>query len=156
MSWEYNREEQQFELIPEGVHRIRVRSAEKAVSKSGRDMLVLQFDVSGYSSILYHYIVFLEDRPEITNRTLTQFFDSFADIKEGDFNLNNWIGKIGACSVKHEEYNGNMQAKLHYYINKDKQADLPPWKEKGDNNTPVVGGNGFTDAINVPDEKMPF
>lgn len=155
MSWSYEREEQQFEVIPEGVHRIRVRSAEKAVSKSGRDMLVLQFDVSGYSSILYHYIVFLEDRPEITNRTLTQFFDSFADIKEGDFNLNNWIGKIGACSVKHEEYNGNMQARLHYYINKDKQADLPPWKEKG-NSTPAVGGNGFTDAMNVPDEEMPF
>lgn len=130
MAWNYKREESEgFKPIPEGIHRIRVKSAEKAVSKSGNDMLVLQFEVSGYNSTLYHYIVFMEDKPEITNRNLTQFFDSFKDIPEGEFDTQKWIGKGGACQVKHEEYNGKIQARLHYFISEDKQADLPQWKE---------------------------
>lgn len=129
MAWEYQREEQTFEVLPEGKYRIRIKSAEKAVSKSGNDMLALQFDVSGHSQILYHYITFMKDRPEITNRMLTQFFDSFKDIADGDFNMKNWIGKVGACTVKHDEYNGNPSAKISYFIKADKQEELPPWKE---------------------------
>ena len=108
MAWEFQREEGRgFETkIPEGTHRVRINSADKAVSKKGSDMLVLKLDVSGYSETLYHYIVFMADRPEITNRNLTQLFDSFKDIKEGDLDMRNWIGKIGACAVKHETYNG--------------------------------------------------
>ena len=130
MSWNYNREESKgFDTqIPEGKHRIRIKDAEKAVSKSGNDMLVLQFEVSGYNGLLYHYITFMQDKPEITNRMLTQFFDSFKDIPEGEFDTSKWIGKIGACQVKHEEYNGNTNAKISYFINKDKQGDLPNWK----------------------------
>lgn len=133
MGWEFKREEGSgFEIIPEGKHRIRIKSAQKEISKNGNDMLALQFDVSGYDSTLYHYIVFLCDRPEITNRNLTQFFDSFKDIPEGDFDTSHWIGKVGACTVKHEEYNGEKKAKLGYFIHKDKQGDLPPWKEGSD------------------------
>ena len=140
MAWEYQREEQSFEVLPEGKYRIRIKSAEKAVSKSGNDMLALQFDVSDHSQILYHYITFMKDRPEITNRMLTQFFDSFKDIKDGDFNMTNWIGKVGACNVKHEEYNGNPSAKISYFIKADKQDDLPPWKEpKGSASTDSDG-----------------
>lgn len=130
MAWEYKREESnQFSVIPEGQYRIRVKSAEKAQSKSGNDMLALQFEVSGHNSLLYHYIVFLQDRPEITNRMLTQFYDSFKDIPEGNADLQSWIGKVGACKVKHDEYNGNKSAKVSYFIKADKQSDLPPWQE---------------------------
>lgn len=133
MAWSYKREARQFPVLPEGDYRIRVKSAEKVKSKkSGRDMLALQFDVSGRNEILFHYIVFMEERPEMTNRMLTQFFDSFADIKDGDFNLSNWIGKVGACRVKHEEseYNGgSTQARIHYFIDANKAATLPPWSE---------------------------
>ena len=129
--WDYKREEQTFEPIPEGEHRIRIKSADKAISTSGNDMIAFQFEVSGYNSLLYHYIVFLDDRPEITNRMLTQFFDSFKDIEDGDFNMRNWIGKVGACVVKHEEYNGNKTAKVRYFLKADKQEGLPQWKEPG-------------------------
>lgn len=131
MAWNFKREESSnFKTnIPEGRHRIRVRSAEKAVSKNGNDMLALQFDVSGYNTILYHYIVFMSDRPEITNRMLTQFFDSFKDIPEGEFDTSKWIGRVGACTVKHEEYNGNVNAKVGYFISAEKQGDLPAWKD---------------------------
>lgn len=138
--WNYQREESEFKPIPEGKHRIRIKSAEKEVSKSGNDMLALQFEVSGYNSLLYHYIVFMQDRPEITNRMLTQFFDSFKDIPDGEFDTSKWIGKVGACQVKHEEYNDKVTAKLHYFIKADKQKDLPPWKEPEvkENHAPII------------------
>lgn len=133
MAWEYQRNESKgFKPIPEGKYRIRIKSAEKAVSKNGNDMLALQFDVSGHTSVLYHYIVFMQDKPEITNRNLTQFFDSFKDIPEGEFDTSKWIGKVGACTVKHEEYNGDTKAKIGYFIHADKQAELPPWKNAGE------------------------
>lgn len=163
MAWSYNREESSnFELIPEGKHRIRVRSAEKSVSKSGNDMLVLQFDVSGYTSRLYHYITFMADKPEVTNRLLTQFFDSFKDIPEGDLNTAHWIGKVGACTIKHEEYNGSMTAKIGYFIKAERQYEILPWTEPSGSGTVGSGaGNnsGGNDFLNVPDnlvEELPF
>lgn len=137
MDWKFQREEQQFEVLPEGKYRIRIKSADKAVSMSGNDMLAFQFEVSGKPQILYHYIVFLDNRPEITNRMLTQFFDSFKDIKEGDFNMANWIGKVGACVVKHQDYNGNPSAKISYFLKPEKRTDLPAWQEPN-SDTPAM------------------
>ena len=137
MDWKFQREEQQFEVLPEGKYRIRIKSADKAVSMSGNDMLAFQFEVSGKPQILYHYIVFLDNRPEITNRMLTQFFDSFKDIKEGDFNMANWIGKVGACVVKRQDYNGNPSAKISYFLKPEKRTDLPAWQEPN-SDTPAM------------------
>ena len=130
--WQYQREEQTFEPIPEGEHRIRIKAADKAISSSGNDMIAFQFEVSGYNSLIYHYIVFMDDKPEITNRLLTQFFDSFKDIPDGDFNMSNWIGKVGACVVKHDEYNGQKTAKVRYFLKAEKQDGLPAWIEPGE------------------------
>ena len=145
MSWEYKREEQEFTQVPEGKHRIRVKSAEKAISKNGNDMLVLQFEVSGMSNILFHYIVFLNDRPEITNRMLTQFFDSFKDIQEGDFNMSHWIGKVGACVVKKDK-NDPDRTRISYFIAADKQADLPAWRDANGREAPKVDEDGFMEV----------
>lgn len=153
MAWEYKREESQFKLIPEGKHRIRIKAADKAVSKAGNDMLSLQFEVSGENSTLYHSITFLADRPEITNRMLTSFFDSFRDIQDGDFNMQNWIGKVGACVVKHEEWNGKEQARVSYFIKADKQDDLPPWQ----NPTASAGNQASNnDFVQVDTSNLPF
>lgn len=149
MAWQYSRTEQQFPQIAEGRYRIRVKSAEKAVSKKGNDMLVLQFEVSGSRQILYHYISFLDDRPEITNRMLTAFFDSFAGIEEGDFNLNHWIGKAGACMVKHDD---DGRARINYFIKFDKQDDLPPWRDAGGL---VTTAEGFVELADDAEE-TPF
>lgn len=157
MAWEYKREESsnEFQVIPEGEYRIRIKSADKTVSKSGNDMLKLTFEVSGYNSLLFHYIVFMADRPEITNRMLTQFFDSFKDIPEGEFDTNKWIGKVGACKVKHEEYNGKQSAKIHYFINANKQGSLPAWKEPT-NNTTASTSNTTGGYADIEIEDMPF
>lgn len=139
MAWNYQREETSFEPLPEGKYRIRIKGVEKAVSQNGNDMLVFQFDVSGSNKTLFYYLVFMNDRPEITNGKLTQFFDSFKDIKDGDFEILNWIGKVGACMIKHEVYNGEKRERISYFIKADKQDSLPPWQEG-----PSGGEAGFT------------
>ena len=159
MAWSYQREETQFAPLPEGKYRIRIKSADKAISKNGNDMLVLQFEVSGSTKILYHYIVFMVDKPDITNRLLTQFFDSFKDIPEGDFNMANWIGKVGACKIKHEEYNGEARERISYFISADKQDDLPPWRNpdgKAPSGTGVSDSHGFYQAPAGTDDDLPF
>ena len=124
MEWNYQREESTFEEIPVGEHRVRIADAEKAISKNGNDMLVLTLDVSGYRSRLWHYVVFMPDHPEITNRNLTSIFDSFG-IADGDFNLANWKGKVGACVTKQDDFG----TKVRYFLSKKKQEKLPPWQE---------------------------
>lgn len=146
MAWNYSREESTFKPIPVGAHRIRINSVEKKVSSTGKDMLSFKFDVSGYSSMIFHNIVFLPERPEITNRSLTQFFDAFPGIPDGDFHLPNWIGKVGAAQIKHEEYNGNTNAKIHYFIREDKQDGLPAWKEPERKSEDNSGQSVQTDA----------
>lgn len=149
--WQYKREDkQQFEQVPVGKHRIRIKSAEKAISKaSGNDMLVLQFEVSGMPNILYHYIVFLADRPEITNRNLTNFFDSFPGIVEGDFDMSHWIGKVGVCEVKPDK-NDPERTRISYFIRADRQSELPPWRDASGQQTPP----GFTQV--ATDSQFPF
>jgi len=127
MAWQYKREEPQFEELEPGRYRVAIESASMAVSKSsGNDMLVLKLLVSGKNTHLWNYITFLDDRPEITNRMLTQFFDSF-DIEEGNFDLNSYIGKIGGCQVKQDEQG---RAKIQYFLSRKQQETLPPWQGK--------------------------
>ena len=158
MGWSYQREESNggYTPIPVGDYRIRIKDAQKAVSKNGKDMLSLTFDVSGYNNKIFHYITFLPDRPEITNRNLTQFFDSFKDIPEGELDMTKWIGKVGACHVKHEEYNGNQKAVVHYFIAADKQANLPPWKEPEVADGVKSDENGFLTVPEGVDRELPF
>lgn len=150
--WNYSRAEDNFPVLPEGDYRIRIKSAEKAVASTGNKMLSLQFEVSGSNSIIFHNIVFLADRPEITNRSLTRFFDAFPEIQEGKFDLQSWIGKVGAAHLKHDEYNGKTRAVIHYFISKKQQSELPAWVEPG-NNQPAKS-SGLVDVTNSDD--LPF
>lgn len=138
MAWNFKRTEQQFESIPAGDHRVVIDSAEQAVSKNGNDMLVIKMRVSGYSSMLWNYIVFMDDKPEITNQKLTQLFDSFG-IEDGNFNLSSYTGKAGAAHVKIDE---NGFPKVAWFIHKDKQGNLPQWKGE----TPKPAQNGFAEV----------
>ena len=153
MAWNYQREETSFAPLPEGKYRIRVSGVEKAQSKNGNEMLVLKFDVSGSAKTLYYYIVFMPDKPEITNGKLTQFFDSFKDIKDGDFDILNWVGKVGACMIKHELYNGETRERISYFIKADKQDSLPPWQE-GSVSPSVTAGTGIAPTASGYD--VPF
>lgn len=143
MEWNYQREESTFEEIPVGEHRVRIANVQKAISKNENDMLVLTLDVSGYKSRLWHYVVFMPDHPEITNRNLTSIFDSFG-IADGDFNLKNWIGKVGGCSTKKDDFG----TKIRYFLNKKQQEKLSDWVEPNE---------GLSALPKVEDdEELPF
>jgi hypothetical protein len=131
INWNFNTndyEEQSFKPIPVGDHRMRIESAEEQTSNSGNQMIKLVLEVSGYNSTIWHFIVFMPDNQKLTNQKLGEIFNSFG-ITPGDFNLTNWIGKVGAAKVKHEAYNGEMKPKIAYFISKDRQDKLPAWQE---------------------------
>ena len=150
MGWNYQREERQYEQVPVGKHRVRIKAADFAKSKSGKDMIALQFEVSGIGVTLYHYIVFLPDRPEITNANLTAFFDSFKDIKDGDFKIANWVGKVGAVMVAPDK-NDPDRTRISYFIAADKQNDIPAWKEPNS-----VTAAATTPTAEVSESDLPF
>lgn len=152
VNWNFNAsdyEEQSFKPIPVGDHRVRIQSAEEQTSGNGRQMIKLTLEVSGYSSTIWHYIVFMPDNQKLTNQKLGEVFNSFG-IPQGNFNLQQWVGKVGAAKVKHEEYDGNMNPKIAYFINKDRQDKLPAWKEANS----VGTTSGFTPVDDSGD--LPF
>jgi hypothetical protein len=155
VNWNFNAadyEETSFKPIPVGDHRVRIASAEEQMSSSGRQMIKLVLDVSGYNSTIWHFIVLLQDNQKLTNQKLGELWNSFG-IPQGNFNLNTWVGKVGAAKVKHEEYQGETNAKVAYFIKKDRQDKLPAWQEP--NNASVsVTAQDFT-PIDIDDD-LPF
>lgn len=153
MGWQYERTESEgFAQVPVGKHRVRIKEVTAEKSKSGNDMLKIILEVSGTNLLLFHYITFLNDRPEITNRMLTNFFDSFKDIQEGNFKFTQWAGKVGACMVSPDK-NDADKTRLSYFIAADKQDELPPWQE------PSNSGGGVPDGfeeVTPSDDDLPF
>lgn len=121
-------EENSFKPIPVGEHRVRIASAEEQTSSKGNPMIKLVLQVSGYNSTIWHFIVFMPSNTKLTNQKLGELWNSF-DIPQGDFNLNTWVGKVGAAKVKHEDYEGEPQPKIAYFIAKNRQDSLPAWVE---------------------------
>ena len=142
-------EETSFKPIPVGDHRMRVASAEEQTSSSGRQMIKLVLEVSGFNSTIWHWLVFMQDNQKLTNQKLGEFWNSF-DIPQGNFNLQSWVGKVGAGKVKHEEYHGAQTAKIAYFIGKDRQDKLPAWQE------PKKSGDGFIENADLSDLDLPF
>ncbi len=124
--WKYKKpEDDGFGEIPVGDYRCRIKDAVMGISKSsGNDMITLTLELSGKSGFVWNYITFLEETPEITNSMLNKLFDSFG-IEEGNFDFKSWIGKVGACRTKNDDYG----TKVAWFIAKAKQGTLPAWKE---------------------------
>lgn len=132
--WNYEETKSDFEseVIPNGDYRMIIRGAEKAMSKdtvNPKKMIKLKLGVSGYAKNIYHYIVFLPNNREITNRNLTNFFRSFG-IEGGNFNLDSYLGKEGAGRV---EIDSNGYERVKYFLEgtiKDRlPAFAPPAKK---------------------------
>lgn len=148
INWNFNAndyEEQSFKPIPAGDHRVRIASAEEQVSSAGNQMIKLVLEVSGHNSTIWHFIVFMPDNQKLTNQKLGEMWNSFG-IPQGNFNLQSWIGKVGAARVKHEERNGETNAKIAFFLSKDKQDKMPAWVEPGKHTTPTTLEFKETDA----------
>lgn len=152
VNWNFNAadyEEQSFKPIPIGDHRVRIASAEEQTSNSGRQMIKLVLDVSGHNATIWHFVVLLQDNQKLTNQKLGELWNSFG-IPQGNFNLNSWVGKVGAAKVKHEDYNGEPNAKIAYFIKKDRQDKLPAWQE------PNKASSGFEEIPTPTDADLPW
>lgn len=124
--WNYEETKRDFEpeQIPNGDYRMIIRGAEKAMSKDiikPKKMIKLKLGVSGYAKSIFHYIVFLPDNREVTNRNLTNFFRSFG-IQGGNFNLDSYIGKEGAGRI---EIDSNGYEKVKYFLEGTMKDRLP-------------------------------
>lgn len=156
INWSFNPaeyEESSFSIIPAGDHRVRINEVEPKTFKSGNEGFEITFDVSGYSSKVWFYLVLDPNDTKKTNQRIGGFFDSFGIT---DFNMShyaNWKGKIGAVRVKHEEYNGSTSAKVAFCLARKNQDKLPAWKESG--NASTATASNFAE-ITVEDSDLPF
>lgn len=152
INWNFNAndyEETSFKPIPVGDHRMRIASAEEQTSSTGKQMIKVVLDVSGYNSTIWHFIVFMPENTKLTNQKLGELWNSFG-ITQGDFNLNSWVGKVGAAKVKHETYNGEVSPKIAYFINKERQEKLPGWQEPP-NKAALTGMGNLTPVTEADD-----
>ena len=159
INWNFDEsqvEEHSYEVVPIGKHRVRIESVEECKSSKGNDMIKVVLQVSGMAAKLFHYIVFMPDNSALTNTRLSEFWDSF-NIPKGNLSTGSWVGKIGACKVKHEEYNGEPSAKVSFFLRKKDQDALPAWQEpKGIasvSGAPNIDADDFADA---DDGENPF
>lgn len=102
INWTYNPNNVagSFTVIPEGDHTVKIAKVEEAESKSGYQMYQVTLAVKGFSSILRHFIVFMPDKEDLTNRSLKEFADCFG-LPVGDLDTDKWTGRIGRVKVEH-------------------------------------------------------
>ena len=130
--------------IEAGNHRVVVTAVEETTSKtSGNPMLVITVQPNGSKINIKNYIV----KNEYFNRNITQFFDSFG-IERGDFNLESWVGAVGAAKLAEDE---NGYLKVKWFLSPKQAADLPEWKGEQPKRQTV---GGFT--LVAPTDDLPF
>ena len=157
MAWTFNPneyDEQDFQIVPIGDHRVRIYDVISKNSKAGNEMYEVTLEVSGYGSKLWFYLVIDPTDSKKTNQRVGSFFESFGIT---DYNLANyirWKGKVGAVRVKHEDYNGTTSAKVAFCLNRKNQDKLPPAKfnSTAASAAPVGGFTPITDS----DDALPF
>ena len=116
----YHREEAEFTPIV-GKIRCVITDVEEKVSKSGNNMIVITVNPSGSKAKVKYWLV----DNDYFNRNATSFFDSFKEIKEGNFDFLTWIGAEGAAMFKEGD---NGYAEIAYFISADRAANLPPFE----------------------------
>ena len=130
INWKFNPDDysDSYQLIEPGIYRVKIEKAEEMVSKkSGKTMIRLGLKVTGYSAVLYHYTVLDDSNEEAirrTNSNLGSIFDSFG-ITAGNFNLDSWIGKMGAADITNKlDDREVMRNSVRWFISRSKQDNL--------------------------------
>lgn len=141
--------EKNFEVIPAGDYRARIAEVTERTFKSGNQGYEITLEINGHAARLWYYLVLDASNPEQTNQRLGEFFDSFGITSYSLGSGKQWVGKVGAVRVKHEEYKGANQAKVAYTIARNRQDKLPAWK--GSNATQAAP----VTQVEIPDE-LPF
>ena len=122
-TWDdYQREEREESAKVTGRLRCVIVDVEETESKtSGLPMIIVSVRPSGTVFKVKSYIV----KNEHFNRNMTQFFDAFPEIVDGNFNFIEWIGCEGAAMFDLDD-RGYMKVK--YWIDAVRAEILPPFE----------------------------
>ena len=148
-------EEQDFQIIPAGDHRVRVFDVVERTFNSGNEGYEITLSVNGYKSKLWFYLVLDRNDPKKTNQRIGDFFNSFGITDYNMANYPRWKGKVGAVRVVHDEYNGEQQAKVRFCLNRKNQDKLPPAKFNTEATATTATAGNFT-PVDVSDDELPF
>lgn len=134
IDWNFNPQdynENTFAPIPEGDHRCRIEEVVEKKYSSGKTGLQLTLAISGYNSKVWFYLVLDPANVQRTNQTIGSIYSSFGITDTNLSHYASWVGKVGACRIKHEEYNGEKTAKVRFFLTQDQatKKNLPAWKE---------------------------
>ncbi len=144
-------EEKDYSPIPKGDYRVRIADVVAKTFKSGNDGYEMTLEVSGYNSRLWYYLVLNPSDPKKTNQRIGSFLDSFGITDHDLSHYRNWIGKVGAARVVHEDYEGTPQAKAAYFLSRSKQDKLPEWQGSG--NAAAAPAAAYAP---IPEDELPF
>lgn len=128
-----------------------ITNVEEKLFNSGNEGFEITFDVSGFNSKLWYYLVIDPNDSIKTNQRIGMFFDSFA-IQDHDFShFDKWIGKDGAVRVKHNLYNGSKTANVAFCLSRNQQHKLftmqtnpPVEKSRITGTSPTRNFDGFS------------
>ena len=126
-NWDsYRREENERASAIVGKRRVVITDASEGVTGAsskvpGTPQIIIKLRPSGCRFSITYRI----QKNDYFNRKMTEFFDAFPEIEEGDFNFLSWIGAEGAAMLK-EGNNGYTE--VSYFIDPVRAADLPPFE----------------------------
>lgn len=144
-------QEKHFELIPAGDYRARIEDVTEKTFKSGNAGYEITLAINGYNSKMWYYLVLDPSNVAQTNQRIGDFFNSFGITSPAMGTGKQWIGKVGAVRIKHEEYKGEMQAKVSYCLARSRQDKLAQWA-----NAPATAPAANT-QVEIPSESdLPF
>ena len=144
-NWDYERDESR-NTPPTGKMRCVIVGAEETVSKkSGLPMIIVTVQPSGSKAKVKQYIV----KNEYFNRNMTQLFDAFPSIGDGNFEFLEWIGAMGAANFV---LNEDGYLRIKWFIGADQAKDLPEFVgDKPDQQTVTK-----LDELTDDDDDLPF
>ena len=148
--WGYTRDDGKREAKT-GILRCVITNAEAAVSKSsGRDMIVVTVRPSGCDFTVKNYIV----KNERFNKNMTDFYEAFPQIPEGNFDFLSWVGAEGAANFGEDE---KGYTKVKWFVSAEKAQNLPPFEGKKPEKQEVTSlGGGESFEVVENDGDLPF
>lgn len=126
-NWDsYKREENERASAITGKRRVVITDVTEGVTGAnskvpGTPQIIIKLRPSGCRFTLTYRI----QKNDYFNRRMTEFFDAFPEITDGDFNFLSWVGCEGAAMLK-EGNNGYTE--VAYFIDPVRAADLPPFE----------------------------
>lgn len=126
-NWDsYKREENERASAVTGKRRVVITEATEGVTGAnskvpGTPQIIVKLRPSGCKFTLTYRI----QKNEWFNRRMTEFFDAFPEITDGDFSFIEWVGCEGAAMLK-EGSSGYTE--VAYFLDPVRAADLPPFE----------------------------